>query len=942
MRAILKLVLVWIVILGDSLAGAIEDDSDSAHQAADMKAGADGKLSLCMLSGKVVSFDTGEPVPYFHLLHMGKSGGLIEHLETDEQGSFHTTAPRGSERYFQFDRSRRGTYIIDWDRQRQIGLRPFHGVVREDISDLVFKVGLWPVRVLTGRVLDRSGQAVADASVYIHCDVPAVKTDASGTFNIQVVPTDRDFDLFAVSEDMNQAESVHLKAGTTSATIRLETTLSYRGRVIDTTCKPVGPFKFLIGLRPNGSDADCLQREIQADTDGTFTIDYLCPKANYYAWWFPDEQINRTIGEFGSKTVDLTGHKPEEPIEIVVEQYLNTVSGRVVNAEAEPIAGARIMVGTTHGIQASYRQHRAVFTGEEGRFSLPNLANGQVLFNVYAKGYKSRRIWASTDAANLEIILKSPSETSICEVWVVDDENRPVPNAPVNLYFSVTEAGQEVITSHTATTNAAGKAEFKIKPFGENLQVYGIICCNMNGYDLAYNSVSHQADSQVKLVLHKAGECWSGKIVDPQQSPVAGAKLYLTSMSQRTRTPRRTTIQWLDQSSFWEQSELTLLAQTDANGEFVLQRFNKKDFVRVVVKAPGFKRQEIDFSPEWDAGTVFELSVGVAVVKGLLISESASKPMPHASIQLRAYKLPERDVVTDESGSFIIEDLEPGEYVPVFQSPKGDSGENYVCVPESFVAEAGKTLEVTLKVQRGIPVEGRLVESKTQKRPTARRIYLDARAKSGQTVASDDVEPDGTWQLLLPAGSFEIHCSILMEESLRFIDSEKPVVFAAEKGKIYEDLALEITEQGHLVMQPSSLTGKVLPTFDDLGVDFTAEQVEGKPILVCFWDMNQRPSRNSIRQLAEQAEQLKQKGITVVAVQASKVDEDTLNKWVKDNSVSFPVGMIEGDAEKIRFAWGVRALPWLILTDRQHVVKAVGFGLDELSQKIAAIGPKED
>jgi len=30
----------------------------------------------------------------------------------------------------------------------------------------------------------------------------------------------------------------------------------------------------------------------------------------------------------------------------------------------------------------------------------------------------------------------------------------------------------------------------------------------------------------------------------------------------------------------------------------------------------------------------------------------------------------------------------------------------------------------------------------------------------------------------------------------------------------------------------------------------------------------------------------------------------------------------------------VRLLPWLILTDKQHIVIAEGFGLDELDEKI--------
>jgi len=127
-----------------------------------------------------------------------------------------------------------------------------------------------------------------------------------------------------------------------------------------------------------------------------------------------------------------------------------------------------------------------------------------------------------------------------------------------------------------------------------------------------------------------------------------------------------------------------------------------------------------------------------------------------------------------------------------------------------------------------------------------------------------------------------------------------------------------------------------------LGINLTPDQTNGKIILLCFWDMEQRPSRNCIMRLAKQAEQLKQKGVTVVAVQASKVDENTLNDWVKKYKIPFPVGIVQGDDEKTRFAWGVRSLPWLILTDKEHVVRREGFGLEELAGKIKEINDAEE
>jgi len=54
-------------------------------------------------------------------------------------------------------------------------------------------------------------------------------------------------------------------------------------------------------------------------------------------------------------------------------------------------------------------------------------------------------------------------------------------------------------------------------------------------------------------------------------------------------------------------------------------------------------------------------------------------------------------------------------------------------------------------------------------------------------------------------------------------------------------------------------------------------------------------------------------------------------------NISFPIGMVEDDAEKARLTWGVRSLPWLILTDSEHIVRSAGFRVDELNEKIGEI-----
>lgn len=89
-----------------------------------------------------------------------------------------------------------------------------------------------------------------------------------------------------------------------------------------------------------------------------------------------------------------------------------------------------------------------------------------------------------------------------------------------------------------------------------------------------------------------------------------------------------------------------------------------------------------------------------------------------------------------------------------------------------------------------------------------------------------------------------------------------------------------------------------------------------------------------MRHLNAKAQEIKTKGLVVVVIQASKVDNSVFNEWVEKNNIPLPVGMVQGDQEKIRFSWGVRSLPWPILTDKQHVVIAEGFSVAELDDKL--------
>ncbi|MBN2589392.1 MAG: hypothetical protein JXA96_05995, partial [Sedimentisphaerales bacterium] len=79
---------------------------------------------------------------------------------------------------------------------------------------------------------------------------------------------------------------------------------------------------------------------------------------------------------------------------------------------------------------------------------------------------------------------------------------------------------------------------------------------------------------------------------------------------------------------------------------------------------------------------------------------------------------------------------------------------------------------------------------------------------------------------------------------------------------------------------------------------------------------------------------LNEKGIEVAAIQTSIREQSEIDNWIKEISIPFQVRMIQEDLEKVRTEWGIKALPWMILTDKEHNVIAEGFSIDELNERI--------
>jgi protocatechuate 3,4-dioxygenase beta subunit len=137
-----------------------------------------------------------------------------------------------------------------------------------------------------------------------------------------------------------------------------------------------------------------------------------------------------------------------------------------------------------------------------------------------------------------------------------------------------------------------------------------------------------------------------------------------------------------------------------------------------------------------------------------------------------------------------------------------------------------------------------------------------------------------------------------------------------------------------IARKPPSLMGKPVPTLQGLGRDIQALDQNDTALLFCFWDMQQRPSRHLIKQLAKQATLLAERGVKVIGVQTTDMDEAELTAWLKTNHVPFKVGIITAEAENPLFNWGVQSMPWMILTNTNREVVAEGFSIGKLAAQL--------
>jgi len=308
------------------------------------------------------------------------------------------------------------------------------------------------------------------------------------------------------------------------------------------------------------------------------------------------------------------------------------------------------------------------------------------------------------------------------------------------------------------------------------------------------------------------------------------------------------------------------------------------------------------------------------------VEDVNGKPLSNATVRVFLWagnsgsQFDEKPIRTDAQGRFEITAMPPGRKYSLDATAKGYGSANQ-SIEENTDTNRVELPPCVLKVADH-KLAGEVVDA--DEKPVARaNVYLYGQGQPNISVRSDD------------KGRFKFDA--VCEGTVQLSASSQSAYGSAraEAGDTNVVVQLGVNQSFSFRETPRrpSLKGRPLPDLTTVGLNSDVAPA-GKPLLLCLFDVEQRPSRRFVKQVAEQHDALRQKGLTVLGLQAAVTTADSFKDWQDANPVPFPVGRLAEKADKTKWASDVESLPWLILTDGDRRVTAEGFALDELDTKL--------
>ncbi len=786
---------------------------------------------------------------------------------------------------------------------------------------------------ISGRIFDLNARPIAGAEVaayekfynyssgqeYTRILGPIKKTDSSGHFVINA-DINSQYDVFIVARKKGLSLGWDVLPYSRSNepqrnfNIILEPPCVLAGNVVDETGNPVVEAGVLV-LPKTSYLSRLRQRPILApqqwfitktDVKGNFSFNNLAPDVSADFWI--DAPGKASIYKYTTHSTSSCGFEAgRSDIHLVLPAEIK-IQGRVIDKKTgKPVSGIGVLIQPD-----TIKEHKNPYcpqeyiSGQDGQFSFKGIPAGKHLLKVLSPEKEIAK-WVGRyvevdiqPAQDVKDIIIEVDKGQIMEVMVREGTTKqPLHNIRVSAY-SESSSGQ-------GWTNTEGIARIRV-PTGE-YKVYS--SAQQYSYYRSDKPVVVTKDQETELsILLDRKDCVSGIVFDESGRPVAGALVRAHPFG--------------DEGLTGINGSFEVGCREREGEQILLARHIQRNLAATIRLKDMSQPQRITLKPALSVvGNINNIN-GEAIPAARL---SLSINVPGSLSRFAS------ETLTDTQGHYRINAVPPPEGFGYRLSVNalGYGPEDYKRI--SITGKPGTTVEMETIVLQPVDQSISGIVMNAEGRPAAGvPIFLH-----GLPGSTDQPEKSTATD---NNGRFKINriCKGKLRLQANFSSSPGGSGFIQAEGGD-ENVKIILGQEG--VHKPYfSLLSKSLPNLKDLKVDLSLDDLNEKMILVCFWDMQQRPSRNCIMRLAKQSVQLKPKGVTVIAVQASKIDENILNQWVKKYNIPFIIGMVEGDEEKTRFAWGVRSLPWLILTDSKHIVQAEGFSVNELKERIATLREK--
>ena len=587
------------------------------------------------------------------------------------------------------------------------------------------------------------------------------------------------------------------------------------------------------------------------------------------------------------------------------------IEGHLLDDSGHPLSGARLWPDRIEPSPLKFAPPHAppfepILSAADGAFRMAGLAPGLYAIRILCDtnpipGWVAQSGWLSVmNGETLRDVRISATRGGFLEVRVLAEPGRaPVAHAHINV---LSQAYLVYLAQADADDN--GRALLRLPPGEHRVEA------SKNGAWCADRFVAVELNETKRVEFQlKPQPKTSGLVRDPAGVPAPGLPVAVLPGDSRVPGSGKTIT---DASGRYEVSWNPVRWGSGFSSACILVRDTARNLAAI---------RELD-----ESATAQGLRLEPGLVLTGRVEDANGLPLPNAVVKvfLRAGNMFEnlQTVTSDAQGRFSLSALPPDGKYTISATAKGYGGLSRE-VEGGEIQNHGAELEPFLLRLADRQVSGKVVDA--QDKPIAGAwVFFHG---EGQQL-KDPGCADGEGRFV-----FDEVCTGELGLSSHTLDARGGVRAQGGDTNIVLKLYGARPYGARTEPPPATLLGYPLPELAPVGL--TANDAPpGTSILLCFFDLEQRPSRRCLSLLAEQRDQLRQQGLTLLAVQAAGATSESFEQWKDSNPMPFPVGRVTEASRQAQWATDVKALPWLILTDAKHQVVAEGFALEELGAKL--------